>query len=177
MRRLSLMLLPCLLLPLVSSAAPAPLSTKNLELTGSAGYLGVYNNGDAAHSQAFDAAAGVALSLHPSFALAGNFDHGFPTSGGQHINIARVSGQLRVYPALGEDASKDGLFLQAGPMWIGESSLRDWSGLNTQITYSHSFTAHVFGYAAYAHGFGWASDSGDRDFARIGLGAGSALGH
>lgn len=146
-------------------------------LSASSGWLGFQNYGGGTVWQGVDLAPAVTFSAHQSLALAANFAHGVPLkSGDGHRSIARVQAQLRLYPPLGVDPGPVGLFASAGPSWMGSKSLREWSGLNTQLTATRALSHNLVGFAMYAHGFGWDAAQGDRDFFRIGLNAGSPLG-
>jgi hypothetical protein len=178
-RLLPLLILALTALPPASSAGLAP-NPRNIQLNASAGYLGFkqYDTSVGAW-QGADIAGGVTWSVHQSLAITGNLAHGIPTkSEDGHLTIARLQGQLRLFPALGQPPGRDGIFASAGPMWMGQKTLREWSGLNTQLTASHLFNDVLFGYVMYAHGFAWsqAASTGDRDFLRVGLGIGSSLG-
>lgn len=145
-------------------------------ISGSAAWLGFkdYGSGET-QWQGLDLAPGLTFSAHERLALAGNFSHGIPfESEAGHRNMARVQGQLRLYPPVGIE-SNAGLFASAGPMWMGGKSLREWRGLNTQLSAIHSFNDHLSGFVMYAHAFALAGAE-DRDFFRVGLNAGTPFG-
>lgn len=145
-------------------------------LSASSGWLAFQHYGGGTSWQGVDIAPAVTFSIHERLALAGNFAHGIPfASEDGHRSIARVQGQLRLYPPPGT-VSQSSLFASAGPSWMGELSLREWSGLNTQLAAVHSLTGNLSAFAMYSHGFGWQPEDGDRDFFRVGLNAGTALG-
>jgi hypothetical protein len=146
-------------------------------VSGSAAWLGFKDYGSGATTwQGVDVAPAVTFSIHQRLALAANFAHGVPfESGHGHVNVARLQGQLRIYPS-GGVSGPTGLFVSAGPSWMGELSLREWSGLNTQLAVTHQLGEHVSGFVMFAHGFGWQAVDGDRDFFRVGLNVGTTLG-
>ena len=146
-------------------------------LSASSGWLGFQNYGGGTAWQGVDIAPAVTFSAHQSLALTGNIAHGIPfNSENGHRTIARVQAQLRLYPPLGVLAGPVGLFASAGPSWMGEKSLREWSGLNTQLSATRAVAHHLVLFGMYSHGFAWDAAQGDRDFFRIGLDAGSPLG-
>lgn len=147
-------------------------------ISGSSGWLGFKDYGSGGTGwQGVDFAPAITFSAHQSLALAANFSHGIPFDKDRpHVNIARLQAQLRLYPPIGAPDAKASLFVSAGPAWMGDKNLREWSGLNTQLAAAHSFSDHLSGFAMYAHAFGWDAASGDRDFFRVGLNLGSTLG-
>lgn len=139
-------------------------------VSASSAWLGIRENGTG--WQGVDIAPALTFSVHQSLALAGNYAYGIPfdkTAG--HRNIARVQGQLRIFPTIGSESGKVGLFASAGPSWVGE-----WSGLNTQLAATREISTHFSIFGMYAHGFAWDEAVNDLDFYRVGLNVGTTLG-
>jgi hypothetical protein len=175
--------LAILALPLIPCRARAAdpltsaLALKNWQLSASSGWLGFKSYGATGSAwQGVDVAPAVTLSLHPSFSVGARYAHGVPFSAADgHVNMADVSASLRLYPPLGAPSGPNRIDASAGPSWQGGKSLKEWSGLATQLSATHFFNAHAFAFGKYAHGFAWAPENGDRDYFRLGLGIGSPL--
>lgn len=170
-------LVPLLLLVAATAAHAETAAVSNLSdpsrwsLSASAGYLSFT---DPSWSGG-DIAAGVTYSAHQRLAVTGNLLYGLSTDNEKpNVAIARVQGQVRLYPPPESDA-KAGLFASAGPAWSGSRSLTEWRGLNTQLAATYGLAPGVSAYAAFAHGFAW--DGGDDlNYIRAGLSAGGTLG-
>jgi hypothetical protein len=179
LRKMLILALALTSLPVLASADPllSTFSGRNFQLSASTGWLGFKDYGSTGSAwQGVDIAPAVTLSLHPSFSVGARYAHGIPfDSKDGHVNLADLSAFLRLYPAIGAPVGPNRIDASVGAAWQGASSLKDWSGLATQLSATHFFNAHLFGFAKYAHAFAWDPANTDRDYFRLGLGAGTPL--
>lgn len=90
----------------------------------------------------------------PPLDVYATFDHVFPLPGhGEQVNLARVQANLHVYPGPEDIPGRFSVFVNTGPVWKGETTIKDMQGWAIGTTGTWRFVKPLVGAVRYEHVF------------------------